>query len=147
MDRADLQLISPDGATTYSFMADFGSGVMEYGHPEYEIKEPYKNDWPEENGEDVYVPASGFKLQGADLTVALCYVGRVGTWSSMYKKIVYTLRTFGLFNVYNPYNEDTYYGCHFSSLTDIDAYSDENAGDIVTYKVKFRITDTNEKRS
>lgn len=145
IDGGDLQVTLKSGTgETYSFMSIFSSGVTEYSRPEYEIKEPYKNEWPDEDGDDVYIGANGLKLKGADLTVSLCYVGKKGGWSSTCHGIINTLRTAGLVDVLDPYSSTVYHDCYFVSLTDIEVYSEKTAGDIVTYKVKFHITSPKE---
>ena len=52
-----------------------------------DVKEPYSNDWKDEDGTEEYLPDEGLKLQGYEMDVTFLYVG---TYDSFKGK----LRTF-----------------------------------------------------
>lgn len=135
--KYDLILFDKD-AKEYSLVDDFSSGVTELNMPSWETKELASNDWKDYDGDDVFIPEDGLRLQGGDLDVSLCYDGVYGSWGETQFRLVAMLRK-GMMGMLLPYSSEKWNTVYFKGLTDIDVYSDPSIGDIVEYKLKLRI--------
>lgn len=124
---------------TRSMVRNFGSGVVEYKRPEFQSKKVATNDWVMEDGEEIFFPEGGLKSGAGDLEVSLCYAGTYKSWPGVRTEILKFLRS-SVFEVKDEYNGTTYEGCYFNGLSNEDVFSDESAGDVVTYDLKFRVT-------
>lgn len=133
----DLLLTSEN--ETRSMVHNFGSGVVEYKRPEFQSKKVATNDWVMEDGEEVFFPEGGLKTSAGDLEVSMCYAGTYKSWPGVRTEILKFLRV-SVFTVKDAYNGTTYEGCYFNGMSNEDVFSDERAGDVVTYDLKFRVT-------
>lgn len=68
---------SKDGSEVVSSLLDFGFAVSEIPWPDDTVKELATRQWPGEDGEDVYIPPSGLKLEAFDLEVKFCFKGLI----------------------------------------------------------------------
>lgn len=66
-----------DGSEVVSSLLDFGFAVSEIPWPDDTVKELATRQWPGEDGEDVYIPPSGLKLEAFDLEVKFCFKGLI----------------------------------------------------------------------
>lgn len=140
MSSEGYDLILTDGSgREVSVVTSYGSGVVEYKRPEFQSKRLATNDWVMEDGEEVFFPSMGVKMGAGDLEVSLCYAGVWNSWPSVRDRLVSWLRS-AMFTVKDAYNGTVYEGCYFSGLSNEDVFSDESAGDVVTYDLKFRVT-------
>lgn len=121
-----------------SFAEDFSAGVMEFSLPSFEVKELPANDWKDVEGEEVYVPEK-LLLGAGDLEVKLCYRGERGTFWSHKTLVLHYLLQGGKIAVQLPYAQVGYTDAYFKGISEIDVYSDDSVGDVVTYKLKFRV--------
>lgn len=122
-----------------SMVEKYGSGVVSYERPSVSAKDPTKAEWQELDGEDVYIPEDGLKIQGADLSVKLCYVGDYQTWPSVSALLTKYLLG-GMLSLTDCYTGEKWPSCYFKSMEDVDVYSTEDCGDVVQYTLKFRLT-------
>lgn len=139
MAKEGYDLLLTSGEVTKSMVDDFGSGVVEYKRPEFQSKKVATNDWVMEDGEEIFFPEGGLKSSAGDLEVSLCYAGKHKSWPGVRGKLLDFLKG-AVFTVEDAYNDRTYEGCYFSGLSNEDVFSDESAGDVVTYDLKFRVT-------
>lgn len=135
--KYDLIIFTKDGER-HSLVDEFKSGVTEINMPSWETKELASNDWKGYDGDDVFIPENGLRLQGADLEVSLCFDGVYGEWGETQFALVKMLRM-GIMGVVIPYSSEHWNSAYFKGLTDIDVFSDPSMGDVVEYKLKFRI--------
>lgn len=131
-------VVFPKTGERINFVIDFKSGVTEINMPSWETKELASNDWKDYDGDDVFIPEDGLKMQGSDLEVSLCYDGVYESWGEMQFKIVNTLKQ-GVIGLAIPYSSEIFNCVYFKGMTDIDVFSDPSIGDVVEYKLKFRI--------
>ena len=132
-------VLTPEGLAPISMVDRFGSGVVEYKRPEYQSKKVATNDWVMEDGEEIYIPEEGLKKGAGDLQVSLCYAGAYKSWPGVREQLMNLLFR-SVFTIEDAYNGTTYEGCYFSGMSNEDVFSDESAGDVVTYDLKFRVT-------
>jgi len=112
-----------------------------------EVKELAKNDWFDEDGEDVYIPSSGLKFKAYDLEAKLLYVGNEGSMTDDLRSFIDFL--YGRNTNGNPelsiYDEFTKTGRQKVYVQSVDneliTYDDVNTDVIAQFKVKFRVTD------
>lgn len=135
--KYDLIIFTKDGQR-HSLVDDFNSGVTELNMPSWETKELASNDWKDYDGDDVFIPEDGLRLQGGDLEVSLCYDGIYGSWGETQFGLIQML-TMGVMGVLIPYSSEKWNMVYLKGLTDIDVFSDPSMGDVVEYKLKFRI--------
>lgn len=136
--KYDLIIFTKDGKR-HSLVDEFKSGVTEFNMPSWETKELASNDWKDYDGDDVFIPEDGLRLQGADLEVSLCFDGVYGEWGETMFALVKMLRK-GIMGVVIPYSSERWNSVYFKGLTDVDVFSAPSMGDVVEYKLKFRIT-------
>lgn len=139
MAKEGYDLLLTAGGKTVSMVDSYGSGVVEYKRPEFQSKKVATNDWVMEDGEEIFFPSGGLKTSAGDLEVSMCYAGAYKSWPGVKDKLVPFLRS-AVFTVEDAYNGTSYEGCYFSGLSNEDVFSDESAGDVVTYSLKFRVT-------
>lgn len=132
-----------DGATIKDSLADFGFAVQEAKWPELEIKDLPSRSWPEDNGEDVYIP-SVLPVKAAEADFSLVYWGDIGTAKLALNKIVKYLYgndgTGASLLVYNPFNRCGYCGMYAKKVSEI-TYKKSNIDEVLTMKVTFNIPD------
>lgn len=130
-----------------------------------EAKELPKRDWPDEHGEDVFIPSDGlvFKAYDVDAKFLYAYDGQTDwassgtsddypTWVS--KKMRNDLKSFfsfitgrntdgsPLLKIYDDYTKTGRRGVRYlSNDPDIFFYDDKNINAIAEFKVKFRVSD------
>lgn len=136
---------SASGSQLKSSYDDFGFAVREIPWPDVETQEPAKREWPGEHGEDVYIPASGLKLQAYDLEVQFLYKGDTGTVYAKYKALRdYLIGAGGFLKIYDPYwkrGRQAVYARKFGELKPVRTNIDECLGIKVTFRVTDPVTD------
>ncbi len=129
------------GSQLKSSYDDFGFAVRDIPWPDVETQEPAKREWPGEHGEDVYIPASGLRLQAYDLEVELLYKGEINTAYAKYKALRdYLIGSGGFLKLYDPYwkrGRQNVYVRKFGELKPIRTNVDECLG----FKATFRVAD------
>ena len=114
--------------------------------PFSESKDVFTRDWPEEDGEDVYINA--IKRKAYDWEIGLCYKGEA---HSAYEWIMYFLHLlldrddrmkigYPLFRMYFPYLEFGRKGVYLKKFSEDSLYIDRDEN-IVTFSMTFRVTD------
>lgn len=112
-----------------------------------EPKEPAKRDWYDENGEDVYIPTDGLKLQAYDVEAKFLYAGKVNEMHTKIKGFITFLygRNSGgssMMAIYDEYTKIGKRGVYVAEASeDIYFYNEKAPKGIATFKVKFRVTD------
>lgn len=126
------------------------------------VKQPAKRDWPDEHGEDVYLP-SKLAFDGYDADFELAYKGQelasnpfnlslALTKINAFKKWLTgndtTAGSGSELKIYSPYSSIGRQGCYLLEISDEDprlVTKQENGNvyheNVVTFKVKFRVTD------
>ena len=117
-----------------------GFPFMPYG----ENKDLPTRDWADQDGEDTFFPEE-IKLKAYDIEVEFAYKGAIGTANSKIESFLDYLTGKGdtgtNLKVYDTYTKIGRQGVYYKSI-DQDLFvrkSDE--GDVVTFKITFRVTD------
>lgn len=110
-------------------------------------KELAKRDWPDEDGEDVFMPADGLKFKAYDLEVKFLYVGQKDDMTldlNAFIEFIYGKNDNGspLLAIYDEYTQQGRQGVYALEVNnEFLAYDDANDGVVGEFKVKFRVTD------
>lgn len=133
-----------DGSAVKDSLTDFGivctdAPFMPFG----EVKELASNDWPDEDGEDTYIPAQ-IPLASYDMEIGLAYKGGLG---SCYTKIK-AFRDYltgrdnngGAMKVYLPYPGIGRQNVYFKSMTDWE-FDKSDVDEVLTATLTLRVTD------
>ena len=112
--------------------------------PSGEAKELSKRDWSDENGEDTYFP-SELKIKAYDLDVEFAYKGNVNTANTQIKNFLDYLTGVSdigtSLSVYDTYTNIGRKGIYFKSINPDLFVRKTDEGDVVTFKITFRVTD------
>lgn len=133
-----------EGAKVKDLLTDWGMVCTDFPFDLYpETKDLPKRDWADEDGEDTFIP-DVLPLKAYDLEAGICYKGEM---KSAYDKISSFLNyligedgngaTLKIHNIHTGIGRQRIY---FIGASDYDFHS-ESGGDVVTFKVKFRVTD------
>lgn len=144
---ADYTLLmqkTTDGSAIKSSLTDFGFAVSEIPWPDEEAQDVAVREWPGEDGEDAYIPASGLKLKAYDLEVKFIYKGNVNT--AMAKSAAFRDYLIGAagdgaeLKLFDPYWGKGRTKARLLKITDIKAVR-TNIDEGLTFKATFRIAD------
>ena len=118
--------------------SDFGIYAVEVpyiGLPN--VKEPYKNDWHDENGDDEYLPSSPV-FDAQEITLTLAYRGTGGNGLKNFFDFI----TKGEYSIYTECGKWGRQKVRYVDY-DTDAYyfKDSNSTDVLVFKVKFKVND------
>lgn len=112
-----------------------------------ETKELAKNDWSDEDGEDVYIPSAGLKFKAYDLEATFLYVGTKQDFATdlmNFTNFIYGRNENGnpFLKIYDEYTQIGRRGVFVMSVNEEKLiYDDVNPDAIAQIKVKFRVTD------
>lgn len=108
-----------------------------------EAKELPTRDWPDEDGEDTYVPDE-LPLAAYDWEIGMCYKGAVGTVQAKMKAFRDYLTgrdgSGALMKVYSPWTKEGRQNVYFKEL-ETDEFWRSNVDEGVTFTVTLRVTD------
>lgn len=109
-----------------------------------ETKALSKRDWADENGEDTYFP-SQLKIKAYDLEVEFAYKGEMNTANAQIKNFLDYLTGVSdagtSLSVYDTYTKIGRRGIYFKSIDPDLFVRKTDEGDVVTFKIVFRVTD------
>lgn len=104
-----------------------------------QAKDPVKTDWPDEHGEDVYIPQhTAFKA--ISFTIPVGYNGAKGSASAALRALQTYLSTIGSITLYNEQRKGGYTECSFNGC-DEPTISTDMEYDILETKLKFTAHD------
>ena len=114
-----------------------------------EAKEPSKNDWKDEDGDDEYVPPGGMKLKAFEIELKLGYKGAKDTANAKIESLLEYLtgRDGGgaSFKLYSTWTKKGYGGVRFVSLSDDAELVRDAGGDILVVKLTLKVNSPGEK--
>lgn len=121
--------------------ADFGFYETEskfYGG--WSVKDVAKRDWPDEDGDDEYVPTD-LKLKAYDMQVKFGYKGDKYSANEKLSALQEYLCS-GTMRIYDSYNAIGRQGVRFASIDDdAELVRDDVDGDILIISVKLKVND------
>lgn len=112
-----------------------------------EIKDLPKREWPDEDGEDVFIPSNGIKFSAYDVEGEFLYAGEVNTMKQNVVSFIEFIRGKNsdgspLLCIYDEYTQTGRRGVYVVDVdTDKYDYDDMSITGISVIKVKFRVTD------
>lgn len=132
------------GATIKDSLEDFGIVCTEMPFaPFTETKKIPTRDWPEEDGEDVYVP-SRLPRNAYDMEIGLCYKGgSKSAYDGIKKFIDYLTGEDGetpVLKIYSPFTGIGRENVYLKEYDD-DAFFFNEEEDVVLFSMTFRVTD------
>lgn len=121
----------------------FGIIVNSLSFPDGGTKEPYKNNWKDENGEETYIPDT-LKVEAYDLKLQFAWKGSLGGAYTAYKNFAAFLTgRDGNGADLSIYDDRTKWGrtkIWYKEPSNPDFHYD-NVHDILTWEATFRVTD------
>lgn len=116
--------------------SDYGFYAVEVPYPGApEVKEPYKNDWYDEDGDDEYIPSSP-KFKSFEFEVTLAYNGQAPMFADSLYLLLSDLKReeFAFYSVFGHWGRKD---VRYVSYT-TDAY---HFDDVFIFKLKFKVND------
>lgn len=104
------------------------------------LKEPAQRSWPDENGDDEYLPDSPV-FEAYTMNVDFVFIGATGTANSQIKSFLNYLSKEGEFSIYDTYSKIGRTHVRYSSYSDKAFRRRENENDIVQFTVTFKVND------
>lgn len=133
-----------EGAKVKDLLTEWNMVCTDFPFELYpETKDLPKRDWIDEDGEDTFIP-DVLPLKAYDLEAGICYKGEMCTaYDKLTSFLNYLIGEDGngaTLKVHNLYAGIGRQGLYFLGASDYDFHSTKD-GDVVTFKVKFRVTD------
>lgn len=132
------------GAKVKDLVAEWSMVCADFPFELYpETKDLPKRDWADQDGEDTFIP-DVLPLKAYDIEAELCYTGKMDTaYTKINSFLNYLIGEDGNgvdLKIYNPHTKIGRKNLYFSGTSDYEYHSDGN-GDVVLFKVKFRVSD------
>lgn len=148
-EKIYVQKIAGDGlaeAEVKELGADFGFYGMEIPFVlAADVKEPSKNDWKDEDGDDEYLPAEGLRLSAFDFELKLGYKGSRDSANARLEALLEYLTgrdgTGPRFKIYSTYTGKGYNDVRFSGLSDDAELVRDDGGDILVVTITLKVND------
>lgn len=126
--------------------SDFGFYGMEIPFKmQYSVKDPEKNDWADEDGDDEYIPDGGLKMQAFEIEIKLGYKGDKKTANDRLQNLLNYLTgrdgTGSTMKLYSTYTGIGYNDVRFKSISDDAELVRDDDGDILIIKVTLKVND------
>lgn len=126
--------------------SDFGFYGMEIPFMmQAEAKEPSKNDWKDEDGDDEYIPQDGLRMQAFEIEIKLGYKGAKDTANAKLAALLkYLTGKDGCgarMKIYSTYTKIGYNDVRFVSINDDAELVRDNDGDILIVAITLKVND------
>lgn len=126
--------------------ADFGFYGMEIPFTvAADAKEPSRNDWKDEDGDEEYLPEDGLRLQAFETELKLGYKGAKGSANAKIEALLEYLTgrdgTGARFKLYSTYTKKGYSDVRFAGLSDDAELVRDEDGDILVVTVTLKVND------
>ena len=111
-----------------------------------DVKEPYSNDWLDEDGIEEYIPKEGLKMKPYDMEVEWAYKGAMYSANDKIKKFLDYLSGRSdnqpQMAIYCDYTKIGRYKIRLSKISDkVTLVRDKDNGDIVIFKTTLKVCD------
>lgn len=104
------------------------------------LKEPAKRSWPEQNGDDEYLPDSPV-FEAYSMNVDFVFIGENSTANNQIKSFLNYLSKDGEFSIYDTYTGIGRTHVRYSSYSDKAFRRREKEKDIVQFTVTLKVND------
>lgn len=112
---------------------------------QYDAKEPEKNDWADEDGDDEYIPEGGLKMQAFEIEIKLGYKGDKKTANDKLQGLLEYLTgrdgSGPRMKIYSTYTGIGYNDVRFKSISDDAELVRDDAGDILIIEITLKVND------
>jgi len=105
-----------------------------------QIKELTKQDWIDEQGEDVWLPTTGVMQSAFDMEVEFVYYAKDGMANERINAFIDRIKGKWL-KVYDSYTRKGYRGVYLTEFGSEPTFRRRGLQDSVQFKVKFRVND------
>jgi len=134
----------PSGVTGADTEKEFSIVLLNTSFPKAgKLKEPYNNDWKDENGEETFIP-DVLCLAAYDTELEFGYKGGRRTAYQAYMRFIDFLTgrdgNGARLNIYDPTTRCGYCGCWLREPDDV-TFTYNNLEDVLTWKMTFRVTE------
>lgn len=126
--------------------SDFGFYGMEIPFTmQPEAKEPSKNDWKDEDGDDEYLPDNGLRMKAFEIEIKLGYKGTKDTANAKLESFLKYLTgrdgSGTRMKIYSTYTKIGYNDVRFVSLNDDAELVRDADGDILIVAITLKVND------
>jgi len=141
------KIIEEDGTSeTKETGQDFGFYGMEIPFTmQAEAKEPSKNDWKDEDGDDEYIPEDGLRMQAFEIELKLGYKGTKDTANAKLEALLKYLTgrdgSGARMKIYSTYTKIGYNEVRFVSISDDAELVRDADGDILVVTITLKVND------
>lgn len=141
------KIIEEDGTPeTKETGQDFGFYGMEIPFTmQAEAKEPSKNDWKDEDGDDEYIPEDGLRMQAFEIELKLGYKGTKDTANAKLEALLKYLTgrdgSGARMKIYSTYTKIGYNEVRFVSISDDAKLVRDADGDILVVTITLKVND------
>lgn len=104
------------------------------------MKEPAKRSWPDQNGDDEYLPESPV-FEAYTMNVDFVFIGERGTANSQIRSFMNYLSRDGEFSIYDTYSALGRTRVRYSSYSDKAFRRREEENDVVQFTVTLKVND------
>lgn len=104
------------------------------------LKEPAKRSWPDQNGDDEYLPDSPL-FEAYTMNVDFVFIGQTGTANIQIKSFLDYLSRNGEFSIYDTYSAIGRTRVRYSSYSDKAFRRREGENDVVQFTVTLKVND------
>lgn len=144
MDYTLLFQKMKDGSGVKDSLTDFGVVCTNIPFmPKGEAKELAKNDWPDESGEDTYIPEV-IPTQAYDWEIEMAYKGALKSCYTNIKAFTDYLTgrdgSGGAMKVYSSYTGVGRQNVHYQNIGDFE-FTKSNIDEVLTFTLTLRVTD------
>lgn len=105
-----------------------------------DMKDIPSRDWLDENGEDEYLPDSPF-YKAYEMECEFVYIGEYESANTQIKSFLSYLSDGGMFRIYDSYTMIGRTNVRYVSTEEDMFYRREDDGDVVLFKVTFKVND------
>jgi len=126
--------------------SDFGFYGMEIPFMmQAEAKEPSRNDWKDEDGDDEYIPQNGLRIQAFEIEIKLGYKGSKDTANAKLEAFLKYLTgrdgSGARMKIYSTYTKIGYNEVRFVSISDDAELVRDTDGDILIVTITLKVND------
>lgn len=137
--------------TATNLLTEYGCVINSHSYPaNFTVKEPYKNEWFDEDGDDEYIPSTGLHLEAFTFTQECCMLFNAGdsaasraALASQYRSLADYLHG-GEFSFFDDWTKIGYRNVRLSSISTIEEEAFKATTDgkvLLRFSITFKVND------